>query len=83
MAGTGVYCVLKCVPPIVTKKNNLNADCYKENTRTADCHTKNVLQIAKRLFLLWQNPVHLRVVCKGVIPVMANRSIRAGFATKE
>jgi hypothetical protein len=25
----------------------------------------------------------LRVVCKGVIPVMANRSIRAGFATKE
>jgi hypothetical protein len=60
-------------------------NCHEENNRTPDCHSQvsKFVRIAKGLFLLWQNAVHLRAICQEVVPIVANRSIGAQFATTE
>jgi hypothetical protein len=66
------------------KQNNPTADCHQENNRSVDCYSQYYrFESAKRLFLLWKTAVHLRAVCQGVIPVVANHGIGAWFAAKE
>jgi hypothetical protein len=80
MDGNGFHSALANLAQMCT------ADWHEEKIRTYLGLTQSRAyiweRIAKGLFLLWQTTVHLRAVCRGVIPVVANRGIEDRFATK-
>jgi hypothetical protein len=93
MAGAGFHPIAEFCAQIrnavLADRGVFQADCYRENFRTADCYSQGSefesgmpkAYIARRVRIRpesrgWQSTVQLRADCQAVILIVANRGVR-------